>query len=71
MLCLRKCPAKAIDGAKKQIHIIDQEKCTKCGTCYEVCSSKFGAVTRLSGEPVPAPVPEEERTIVRKSKKND
>ena len=70
MTCGRKCPADAIDGAKKKIHIIDQDKCTKCGTCYEVCPPKFGAVTRLSGEPVPAPVPEEERTIARKSKKN-
>ena len=69
MICLRKCPAEAIDGAKKTIHIIDQEKCTNCGTCYEVCPAKFGAVTRLSGEPVPALVPEEERTIVRKSQK--
>lgn len=69
MMCLRKCPADAIDGAKKTIHIIDQEKCTNCGTCYEVCPAKFGAVTRLSGESVPALVPEEERTIVRKSQK--
>ena len=69
MICLRKCPAEAIDGAKKTIHIIDQEKCTNCGTCYEVCPAKFGAVTRLSGEPVPALVPEEERTIARKSQK--
>ncbi|MBT3254963.1 MAG: NADH-quinone oxidoreductase subunit NuoF [Deltaproteobacteria bacterium] len=68
MICSRKCPADAIDGAKKQIHVIVQEKCTKCGTCYEVCPSGFGAVTRLSGEPVPAPIPEEERTIVGKSK---
>ena len=71
LICQRKCPAEAIDGAKKQIHIIDQEKCTKCGTCFEVCPPNFNAVTRLSGEPVPAPIPEEERTIVRKSKKSD
>ncbi|MBN2032325.1 MAG: NADH-quinone oxidoreductase subunit NuoF [Deltaproteobacteria bacterium] len=68
MICLRKCPAEAIDGGKNRIHIIDQNKCTKCGTCFEVCPSRFGAVTRLSGEPVPPPFPEEKRTIVRKSK---
>ena len=68
MICQRKCPAGAIDGAKKLVHVIDQEKCTNCGTCYEVCPSRFGAVIRLSGEPVPAPIPEEERTIVGKSK---
>jgi NADH-quinone oxidoreductase subunit F len=71
MICLRKCPADAIDGAKKTIHIIDQEKCTKCGTCLEVCPPRFGAVTKISGQPVPPPVPEDARTIVRKSKKNE
>ncbi len=71
MICARKCPVDAIDGAKKKIHVIDQEKCTKCGTCFEVCPSKFGAVIKLSGEPVPPPIPEEERTIARKSKKNE
>ena len=81
MICLRKCPVEAIVGAnifrdffasirdivggKNQIHVIDQEKCIKCGTCFEVCPSRFGAVKKISGEPVPPPVPEEERTIVR------
>jgi len=68
MICLRKCPAEAIDGARKKIHIIDQEKCTNCGTCFEVCPSRFDAVRKISGEPVPCPVPEEERTIIRKGK---
>jgi len=68
MICLRKCPAKAISGGKKQIHVIDQEKCTKCGTCFEVCPAKFGAVRRLSGEPVPPPIPEEARIIAGESR---
>jgi NADH:ubiquinone oxidoreductase subunit F (NADH-binding)/(2Fe-2S) ferredoxin/Pyruvate/2-oxoacid:ferredoxin oxidoreductase delta subunit len=68
MICLRKCPAEAIAGGKKQIHVIDQEKCTKCGTCFEVCPSRFGAVRKLSGEPVPPPIPEEARIIARESK---
>ena len=68
MICLRKCPAQAITGAKKQIHVIDQEKCTKCGTCFEVCPPRFAAVKRLSGVPVPPPIPEEARMIVRESK---
>ena len=68
MICLRKCPAEAVIGGKKKIHVVDQEKCTKCGTCFEVCPSRFSAVQKISGEPVPAPIPEEERTIVRKSK---
>jgi NADP-reducing hydrogenase subunit HndC len=66
-MCLKKCPADAIDGAKKKIHIIDQEKCTNCGTCFEVCPAKFGAVTKISGEPVPEPVAEDKRIIVKKS----
>ncbi|MBU1344671.1 MAG: NADH-quinone oxidoreductase subunit NuoF [Proteobacteria bacterium] len=68
-MCRKKCPVEAIDGEKKIIHIIDQEKCTRCGTCFEVCPAKFGAVTKISGEPVPDPVPEGERTITKKSRK--
>jgi NADH-quinone oxidoreductase subunit F len=68
MLCLKKCPADAIVGGKNRIHVIDQEKCTKCGTCFEVCPSRFGSVKKISGEPVPSPIPEEERIIIRKSK---
>ncbi len=68
-ICFKKCPAVAIDGEKKKIHIIDQDKCTKCGTCFEVCPAKFAAVTKISGEPVPAPVPEEKRIITKKTPK--
>jgi Fe-S-cluster-containing hydrogenase component 2 len=69
MICRKRCPVEAIDGAKNKIHIIDQETCIKCGTCFEVCPPRFGAVDQISGEPVPPPIPEEERTIVRKPKK--
>ncbi len=69
MMCLKKCPADAIIGAKKQIHVIDQEKCTKCGTCYEVCPARFCAVQVISGESVPDPIPEKERTVVKKTRK--
>ena len=68
MMCLKKCPAEAISGGKNLISIIDQEKCTKCGTCFEVCPPKFRAVRKISGEPVPPPIAEEARTIVRKGK---
>ncbi len=67
MICFRQCPAEAIIGGKNQIHVIDQEKCTKCGTCFEVCPSRFGAVKKISGEPVPPPIAEEARAITRKS----
>jgi NADH:ubiquinone oxidoreductase subunit F (NADH-binding)/(2Fe-2S) ferredoxin/Pyruvate/2-oxoacid:ferredoxin oxidoreductase delta subunit len=41
-LCARKCPQEAITGEKKKIHALEQEKCIKCGICYEVC--KFNAI---------------------------
>jgi NADH:ubiquinone oxidoreductase subunit F (NADH-binding)/(2Fe-2S) ferredoxin/Pyruvate/2-oxoacid:ferredoxin oxidoreductase delta subunit len=68
MICQKKCPAGAIDGGKDKIHVILQEKCTNCGTCLEVCPARFGAVKKISGVPVPPPIPENARTIVRKSK---
>jgi ferredoxin len=68
MICAKRCPVEAIVGGKNQVHVIDQEKCIKCGTCFEACPPKFGAVTKISGEPVPPPIPEEKRTIVRKGK---
>ncbi|MGA6924818.1 MAG: iron-sulfur protein, partial [Desulfosarcina sp.] len=34
---------------------------------FEVCPSRFGAVRKISGEPVPPPLPEEERHKIRKS----
>ncbi|WP_319757976.1 NADH-quinone oxidoreductase subunit NuoF [uncultured Sphaerochaeta sp.] len=40
--CARKCPVAAISGERKQVHIIDQSLCIKCGVCMETC--KFGAV---------------------------
>ncbi len=68
LICLKQCPDDAIIGAKKTIHVIDQDKCTNCGTCLEVCPERFSAVVKLSGEPVPPPLPEEQRVIVRKKK---
>ncbi len=68
MSCLKKCPADAIVGGKKTIHVIDQDKCTKCNTCLEVCPPRFAAVKKISGEPVPPPIPEEERIIAKGSK---
>ncbi len=70
MICLKKCPVEAIVGGKNRIHVIDQEKCIKCGTCFDACPTRFGAVKKISGEPVPPSIPEEERTLVR-VKKNE
>jgi NADH-quinone oxidoreductase subunit F len=68
LICLRNCPAEAISGAKNQIHVIDQAKCTKCDTCFDVCPPRFGAVKKISGEPVPPPPLEEERVLQRGKK---
>jgi F420-non-reducing hydrogenase iron-sulfur subunit len=68
-ICARRCPAEAIIGGKNLIHVIDQEKCIKCGTCFEACPPRFEAIKKLSAqEPVPAPLPEEKRTIARRDK---
>jgi NADH-quinone oxidoreductase subunit F len=66
---MRKCTADSIIGAKHQIHVIDQDICTKCGSCFEVCPDNFDAVVRYSGEAVPEAIAENLRTIDRKKKK--
>jgi NADH-quinone oxidoreductase subunit F len=54
-ICARACPAEAIKGGKRMVHVVDQSKCIKCGTCLDVCPTKFSAVSKISGEPVVAP----------------
>lgn len=62
-LCLKGCPAGAVKGETKHVHVIDQAICTKCGECLEVCPPKVAAVVKLSGreaqelQSLPAPVP--------------
>ncbi|MBU4232729.1 MAG: NADH-quinone oxidoreductase subunit NuoF [Desulfobacterales bacterium] len=41
-LCRLRCPVEAVLGTKKEPHQIIQEKCIKCGACYDGC--KFDAV---------------------------
>lgn len=41
-LCAKQCPAGAIVGKIRSVHIIDNKKCIKCGTCMDKC--KFGAI---------------------------
>jgi NADH-quinone oxidoreductase subunit F len=53
--CARNCPAEAINGGKRMIHIIDQAKCIKCGTCLDVCPPRFSAVKKVSGEKIEVP----------------
>ncbi len=49
MICLRECPAEAIQGAKKEVHVIDQEKCIRCGACLSACPTRFSAVECIPG----------------------
>ena len=66
LICARNCPTGAISGDKGLVHVIDQEKCTKCGTCFEVCPPRFNAVVKLSAEPVPSSVPSGTKVARRK-----
>ena len=43
-LCARKCPVGAISGTVKNPHVIDSNKCIKCGVCMDSC--KFGAIIK-------------------------
>ncbi len=42
--CARGCPVGCISGSVKQVHLIDQARCIKCGACLSRC--KFAAVSR-------------------------
>jgi len=46
--CVLVCPTEAIKGEKGQIKVIEQEKCSKCGTCLEVCPPEYDAIVKLS-----------------------
>lgn len=41
-VCLKKCPAHAISGNRKEVHVIDQNTCIKCGICFDSC--RFEAI---------------------------
>ncbi len=43
-LCARNCPVKAISGAPRQQHVIDNNVCIKCGSCMASCP--FKAITK-------------------------
>jgi NAD-dependent dihydropyrimidine dehydrogenase PreA subunit len=55
MICQRNCPVEAIAGGRRLVHVIDQEKCIKCGTCLEMCPKRFSAVVKVSGQKIEVP----------------
>ena len=67
LICQKKCPTHAIEGAAKSIHVIDQEMCTHCGTCFYSCPPKISAIRKVAGEPVPAPLPAGERVVAKRA----
>jgi ferredoxin len=46
-LCVRYCPAGAIQGELKKVHVIDPDLCIECGACGRVCA--FGTVLDAEG----------------------
>lgn len=46
--CVLACPVDAIFNDENGLKIIDQSKCTKCGSCEAVCPPEYNAVVRLS-----------------------
>jgi len=68
-ICAKRCPIGAIDGGKKTVHVIDQEMCTHCGTCFHVCPDRISAVRRITDEEIPAPLPEAERDLTARKTK--
>ena len=46
--CVLKCPSEAIKPDEKNIKVIDQTKCVKCGICLEVCPREYNAVIKVS-----------------------
>jgi NADH-quinone oxidoreductase subunit F len=43
-LCAKQCAVNAISGERKEVHVINQETCIRCGKCFTVCN--FDAVVR-------------------------
>ena len=43
-LCAKVCPVNCISGKAKEVHIIDQAACIKCGACLDKC--KFDAIIK-------------------------
>jgi NADH-quinone oxidoreductase subunit F len=47
--CVLSCPVEAISTDEKRgIKVIDQTKCTKCGSCILICPPEYNAIVKLS-----------------------
>jgi NADH-quinone oxidoreductase subunit F len=61
--CVLVCPTETIKGGKGEVKWIDQEKCSKCGTCLEVCPPEYHAVVKIS--------PVSKLPVVQKERENN
>ncbi len=43
-LCWKKCPVDAITWKKKELAVIDEDLCVRCGRCNVVCPKKWDAI---------------------------
>jgi len=48
LLCKKACPSQAISGELKELHVIDQALCDRCGVCRAICV-KYDSVRVISG----------------------
>jgi len=55
MLCFESCPVEAINGWLRTVHIVNLEKCIKCGSCLEVCPPLYDAIIKVPAKEVPEP----------------
>ncbi|MEW6193712.1 MAG: NADH-quinone oxidoreductase subunit NuoF [Bacteroidota bacterium] len=44
-VCIKVCPSGAITGNKKEVHVLNDGLCIKCGKCYDVC--KLDAIIKV------------------------
>jgi NADH-quinone oxidoreductase subunit F len=57
--CVLICPTEAIKGALGEVKVVDQSKCSKCGSCMDVCPPEYNAVIKVSPR-----LEEEQSTVV-------
>jgi Fe-S-cluster-containing hydrogenase component 2 len=41
------CPAHAVHGERRKAHVIDSDRCIKCGLCRDAC--RFDAIEVSTG----------------------
>jgi H+/Na+-translocating ferredoxin:NAD+ oxidoreductase subunit B len=60
-LCALKCPAGAISGDKKQMHVVDPKKCVRCRICYDICNFESIELVNEEGKIMIPPRPKKKR----------